>query len=162
MYLLPRKSSPQWKVYRRYVIPEFFYSFKPFSITKFTTQPNSFIGFLSLKQFYVIFIMKKIAFYNVVPTSHRVIYNISSSLRLFLKVWIWYIYKDKIKKHYPHDRENFLTDSFRGFWLNEHLPMATSPSYTKCWKSTCRVVISYAGWYPAICTGNKQSPRGDL
>ena len=30
--------------------------------------------------------------------------------------------------------------------------MATSRSYTKCLKSTCEIVIVYAGWYPATCT----------
>ena len=30
--------------------------------------------------------------------------------------------------------------------------MATSRSYTKCLKSTCEIVIVYAGWYRATCT----------
>ena len=29
--------------------------------------------------------------------------NISLSLRLFLKKWIWYRYKNRTENHYPHD-----------------------------------------------------------
>ena len=36
--------------------------------------------------------------------------------------------------------------------------MATSRSYTKCLK----VLNIYAGWNPATCIWNKQSPRGVL
>ena len=38
-----------------------------------------------------------------------------------------------------------LTNNFPGFWLNKHLPMATSSSYTKCLKGTCEIVIVYSG-----------------
>ena len=47
---------------------------------------------------------------------------------------------------------NFFTDSFQGFWLNEHIPMAVSCFYTKCLKSTCEIVLVYAGWNPVTCS----------
>ena len=68
-------------------------------------QSFSVTVFFSLRQFYIIFIMKKI-------TSHFTsseILTISSSLRLLLKVWIWYRYQNKIEKHYHHDGEQKLS-----------------------------------------------------
>ena len=39
--------------------------------------------------------------------THHIKWDISiySSLGLFLKVWIWYRYKNKIEKHYDHDEK---------------------------------------------------------
>ena len=54
-------------------------------------------------------------------------------------------------------RINFFTNNFQGFWLNEHLPMATSRSCTKYLKSTCERVMVYADWKPVTCAWNKQS-----
>ena len=64
-------------------MPEFFYPFKSFSILKFAMTKWFFRGtcffnvllslFLSLEQFYAIFIMKKV-FYTA-HTSHQVIYQ---------------------------------------------------------------------------------------
>ena len=80
--LLPQKSPPQLKVYRKYVIPELFYSFKPFRVLKFA-MVKWFLGeicffkvFLSLCFFsqtvLCYFIMRKI--FYLVHISHQVRY----------------------------------------------------------------------------------------
>ena len=40
---------------------------------------------------------------------------------------------------------NFFTGNLQGFWLKEHIRMATSRSYTTCLKGTCEIVIAYSG-----------------
>ena len=45
-------------------------------------------------------------------------------------------------------RINLFIDNFQGFWLIEHLPMASSGSYTNNFKSTCEIVAVCAGWNP--------------
>ena len=54
-------------------------------------------------------------------------------------------------------RINFFTDNFQGFWLKEHLSMATSRFCTKCLKRTRGRTMVYAGWNPVTCAWNKQS-----
>ena len=70
-YLLPRKSAPQWEIYRRKVIAEFFYPFKlfspKFSMTKWFCCVICFVKvflllFFSLKQFSDYFYHKQICF----------------------------------------------------------------------------------------------------
>ena len=56
-------------------------------------------------------------------------------------------------------RINFFIDNFQGFWLNEHILIATSRSYKKCLKIVCKIVILYDGWNLATCTWNKQPAK---
>ena len=59
-------------------------------------------------------------------------------------------------------RINFFADNFHGFWLNEHFPMATSCSYTRCLKNPCEIVIAYAGWNTATYTWSHKKRRDSL
>ena len=64
--------------------------------------------------------------------------------RFFRKLAGWYLATSL--------RINFFTDEFYGFWSNQHFPVTTSRSYTKCLKSTCEIVIVYAGRNHKILT----------
>ena len=76
------------------------------------------MGFFSLKLFYVIFSCKRFFIISSHITSNKIIikfentssiHQISTSWELFLKMRIWYRYKNKIEKHYHYNVEQQLS-----------------------------------------------------
>ena len=76
------------------------------------------MGFFSLKLFYVIFSCKRFFIISSHITSNKIIikfentssiHQISTSWKLFLKMRIWYRYKNKIEKHYHYNVEQQLS-----------------------------------------------------
>ena len=108
-FLLPRKSVPQWQIHRREVIPEFFHPFKPFGIQNFAMENQFCRVTCFVKVFLLFFALKQ--FYNVVHTSSQI------SLRLLLKMWIWYRYENRIEKYY---HQNWKTITL-GFYKKVHI-----------------------------------------
>ena len=92
------KSAPQCQILPMEVIPEFYYTFKAFSTQNFT---------FSLK--HDIFIIK-----NSFTVHIKWDVIISSSLRLLLKMWIWYRCQNRIK-NYHHDGKQL------GFYEKVHI-----------------------------------------
>ena len=98
-----------WKsfsqTYRKEVIPQIYYLFKPFKYPKFCYDEKILLCSMFLLLFFfpsnMIFLSLKSCF--ITHIKWDVI--ISSSLRLLLKVWIWYRCQNRIENHYQHDWE---------------------------------------------------------
>ena len=102
-----------WKAfsqtYREEVLPQIYYLFKPFKYPKFCYDEKILLCSMFCQSFYycffflsnMIFLSLKSCF--ITHIKWDVI--ISSSLRLLLKVWIWYRCQNRIENHYQRDWE---------------------------------------------------------
>ena len=62
-----------------------------------------------------------------------------TNVKYIKEYYVWKNFFGKLAGWHILLRINFFKLIFKGFLLNEHLPMVASRSYTKCLKSTCEI-----------------------
>ena len=119
------KSAPQGQFYRREVILEFYYPFKPFQYPKFCYDGMVLLCNMFCQDFSSVYC------YLITHIKWDVI--ISSSLRLLLKVWIWYRCPNRIENYYHHDGEQL---DFYKKYISKHRAGCSSEEFQFIWQKT--------------------------